>query len=75
MRFLIVEQFILDFRPSSIGSHGDEKVSSSKISVDGQGILTELLHVACATRKGRRENGSSAQVIEIDINIGNNGIC
>ena len=45
MRFLLVEQFILDFRPSSIGSHSDEKVFSSKIPVDSQGILTELLHI------------------------------
>jgi hypothetical protein len=37
--------------------------------------LTELLHVVCATREGRRKNGSFAQVIEIGINICNNSIC
>src|SRR5450756_1578978 len=41
---LIMKQGILDLWPSRIGSHGDEKVSSSKIPVDGQGILAELLH-------------------------------
>lgn len=72
---LIVEQFVLDFRPISVGSHGDEKVASSKMPVDGQGILTELLHEACAASKGRRKNGSSAQVMEIDVHICYNSIC
>jgi hypothetical protein len=37
-----------DLRPCRVGSHGDEKVSSTKIPIDGQGILTELLHVVSA---------------------------
>ncbi len=74
-RCLTVKQLILDFRPIRIGSHGDEKISTSKMPVDGQGILTELLHVTCAAREGRRKNGSSAQVIEISVHICNNSIC
>src|SRR6266849_3095716 len=74
-RCLIVKQLILDFRPIRICSHGDEKVSSTKMSIDGQGILTELLHITCATRKGRRKNGSPAQVVEIGVHICNDSIC
>ena len=48
---LIVKQSILDLWPGRVGSHCDEKVSSSKIPVDGQGILKQLLHVMCSTRE------------------------
>ena len=71
MSWLVVKKGILNLRPSRIGSHGNEKVSTSKVSVDGQGILTELLHITCATRERRRENCPSAQVIEIGIHISN----
>src|SRR6266852_3593380 len=74
-RCLIVKQLILNFRPIRICSHGDEKVSSTKMSIDGQGILTELLHITCATRKERRKNGSPAQVVEIGVHICNDSIC
>jgi hypothetical protein len=49
---LIVKQSVLDLRPCRIGSHGDEKVTSSKVPVDGQGILAKLLHVARTAREG-----------------------
>jgi hypothetical protein len=68
---LTIEQLILDFRPGRIGSHGDEKVSSSKMPVDGQGVLTELLHEACATRERRRKNGSLAQLIHVGVPVCN----
>ena len=72
MSWLVVKKGILDLRPSRIGSHGDEKISTSKIPVDGQGILTKLLHVMCVTRERRRQNdGPSTQVIKIGIHIGN----
>ena len=74
MSWLVIKKGITDFRPSRIGSHGDKKVSTSKIPVDGQGILTKLLHVTCASRERRGENGPPAQVIEIGIHIGNS-IC
>ncbi len=51
-RSLIEEKGILDLRPMRIGSHCDEKISSSKIPVDSQGILAELLHESSATREG-----------------------
>jgi hypothetical protein len=70
-----MKQGILDLWPSRISSHGDKKVSSSKMSIDSQGILAELLHVACAASKGWRENGPPAQVIKVGIHIGNNSIC
>ena len=41
----------LHLRPARVGSHGDEQVSTPIVAVDGQGILTELLHVASAARK------------------------
>jgi len=71
---LPVKKLILNFRPGRIGGHGDEKVSTSKMPVDGQGILTELLHEAGAAREGRRKNGSLAQQVKINIHIGNDGI-
>jgi hypothetical protein len=74
MSWLVVKKGILDLRPRRIGSHGDEKVTTSKIPVDGQGILTKLVHVTCATRERRRKNGPSTQVIEVGIHIGNS-IC
>ena len=52
MSFLNVKEGLCDFWPSRIGSHSNKKVTTTKIPVDGQGILTELLHVTCATRKG-----------------------
>ena len=33
--WLIIKKGICDFRPSRIGSHGDKKVFTSKIPVDG----------------------------------------
>jgi hypothetical protein len=44
---LVVKQSILNLWPSRIGSHGDEKVSSSKIPVNGQGILTVVAYNVC----------------------------
>jgi hypothetical protein len=48
---LALKECILDLRPGRVGSHGDEEISTSIVAVDGQGILTELLHVASAARK------------------------
>jgi len=51
-RSLIEEKSILDLRPMRIGSHGDKKITSTKIPIDGQGILAKLLHESSATREG-----------------------
>lgn len=40
IRFLIIKKAFFDLWPSRIGSHGDKKVSTFKIPVDCQGILT-----------------------------------
>ena len=42
---------LLNLRPGRIGCHSDKEVPSSKEAIDGQGILTVLLHIACAPRK------------------------
>ena len=38
--------------------------------IDGQGILTELLHVVSTPRKGRGKNEPCAQLIPISLSIG-----
>ena len=43
--------------------------------VDGQSILTELLHIAYATREEWRKYGSYVQFIEINIHISKNDFC
>ena len=48
---LTIKQSILNLWPCRIGSHGDEKVSSFKVPINGQGILAKLLYIACATRE------------------------
>src|SRR5882762_4517641 len=48
---LAIKQGILNFWPGSISCHGDEKVTTSKITIDSQCILTLLLHMTGAARK------------------------
>jgi hypothetical protein len=52
-----------------IGYHSDKEITTSKIAVDGQGILGVLLHVACAARKGREKYEVLAQLIKVHISI------
>jgi hypothetical protein len=52
-----------------IGCHSDEEITTSKVAIDGQGILGVLLHVACAARKGRGKDKALAQLIEVHISI------
>src|SRR6266478_2547829 len=40
---LTLKEGICDFWPGRVGSNGNKKVSSSKVVVDGQGILTLLI--------------------------------
>jgi hypothetical protein len=72
---LVIKKCTLNFWPVRIGSHGDEKISSSIIAINGQCILTMLLHIASAARKARRQNESFAQLIPAGINIGSHSIC
>ena len=45
------QQCILNLRPTGVGSHGHKKIPSSKVAIDGQGILAMLLHVSGASSK------------------------
>jgi len=63
------EEVVFDLRLGRIGSHGDEKVPSTKVVIDGQCILTVLLHVASAARKARRQNKPLAQIVPVSISI------
>jgi len=63
------EEVVFDLRPGRIGSHGDEKVPSTKVAINGQCILTMLLHVASAARKARRQNKPLAQIVQVGISI------
>src|ERR1700761_7487038 len=65
----------LNLRPSRIGCHGDKKVSSTIITVDGQGILTELLHVASAASERGGQYESCTQLIPVSVSIGSHCIC
>jgi hypothetical protein len=48
---LTFKELPLDFRPVGISSGSEEEVSTSKVAIDGKGILAALLHVASATYK------------------------
>jgi hypothetical protein len=41
-----------DVRPLGICSHGHKEITTSKVAIDGQGILAVLLHISGASRKG-----------------------
>jgi hypothetical protein len=61
---LSMEQVVYDFRPLGIGGHGDKEIATTKVPVDGQGILTMLLHVPGAPHKGRRKDDPLAQIMQ-----------
>jgi len=63
-----------DLRPVRIGSHSDEKVASSIMPVNCQGILQVLLHVVSAASEGRGKDKPFAQLIPVSISIGSDSI-
>ena len=73
-RHLAIKKCRGDLRPVRIGSHSNKKVTSSIESIDFQGILQVLLHVASAASKRRRKNELFAQLVPVSISIGSNSI-
>jgi hypothetical protein len=71
---LSIEQVVYDFRPLGIGGHGDKEIATAKVPVDGQGILTMLLHVPGAAHKRRRKDDPLAQFMQASIIIGSDRV-
>ena len=65
---------IFDLWPKRVDSYSNKKTFITKMHIDGQSILIELLYVVCAISKGRGENSPFAQVIDASIHICNNSI-
>src|ERR1700751_706579 len=73
-RYLAREKLSGYLRPGRIGSHSDKEITTSIIAVNGQCILTELLHVASASRKAGSQNHPSTQLCQVGISISSNRI-